>query len=259
MWTIHPTYCENLVAKNLTIRSSGGNSDGIDVDSCKHVRIENCDIDSGDDAIAIKSGRGMEGYRAARPSEDVLITGCTLGDANFACIGIGSETSGGIRNVRIEHCKFMHSKSYSIYIKSRPGRGAFIEDIVGKDLDVVSATGGFLRINLLNSGIQDPEPVTGDEGIPSAKNFSFSDVKLADCDKLVDASAVPPEKPIEGLTIENVTGTCKKGMVLVNIKQAELRDIHVEGFKKPLLETQNVTGSGLEAAVPRKASSAEKK
>jgi polygalacturonase len=252
MWTIHPTYCENLVAKNLTIRSSGGNSDGIDVDSCEHVRIENCDIDSGDDAIAIKSGRGMEGYRAARPSEDVLITGCTLGDANFACIGIGSETSGGIRNVRIEHCKFMHSKSYSIYIKSRPGRGASIEDIVGKDLDVVSATGGFLRINLLNSGIQDPEPVTGDEGIPAAKNLSFSDVKLADCDKLVDASAVPPEKPIEGLTIENVTGTCKKGMVLVNINRAELRDIHVEGFKKPLLEIQNVTGSGLDAAVPRK-------
>ena len=252
MWTIHPTYCENLVAKNLTIRSSGGNSDGIDVDSCEHVRIENCDIDSGDDAIAIKSGRGMEGYRAARPSEDVLITGCTLGDANFACIGIGSETSGGIRNVRIEHCKFMHSKSYSIYIKSRPGRGASIEDIVGKDLDVVSATGGFLRINLLNSGIQDPEPVTGDEGIPAAKNFSFSDVKLADCDKLLDASAVPPEKPIEGLTIENVTGTCKKGMVLVNINRAELRDIHVEGFKKPLLEIQNVTGSGLDAAVPRK-------
>jgi len=255
MWTIHPTYCENLAAKNLTIRSTGGNSDGIDVDSCKHVRIENCDIDSGDDAIAIKSGRGMEGYRAARPSEDVLITGCTLGDANFACIGIGSETSGGIRNVRIEHCKFMHSKSFSIYIKSRPGRGAFIEDIVGKDLNVISATGGFLRINLLNSGIQDPEPVAGDEGIPSAKNFSVSDVKLADCGKLVDASAVPSEKPVEGLTIENVTGTCQQGMVLVNIKQAVLRDIHVGGFKKPLLEVENVTGSGLEGAVPRKSES----
>ena len=119
MWTIHPTYCENLVAKNLTIRSSGGNSDGIDVDSCKHVRIENCDIDSGDDAIAIKSGRGMEGYRAARPSEDVLITGCTLGDANFACIGIGSETSGGIRNVRIEHCKFMQARNWAAACRAK--------------------------------------------------------------------------------------------------------------------------------------------
>jgi len=253
MWTIHPTYCENLVAKNLTIRSIGGNSDGIDVDSCMHMRIENCDIDSGDDAIAIKSGRGMEGYRAARPSEDVLITGCTLGDANFACIGIGSETSGGIRNVRIEHCKFAHSKSYSIYIKSRPGRGAFIEDIVGKDLNVVSATGGFLRINLLNSGIQDPEPVTGEEGIPSARNFNFSDVKLADCGKLLDASAVPPEKPIEGLAIEDVSGTCQKGIVLVNIKEAVLRDVKVEGFKGPLVSVENVTGSGLDGAVPYKA------
>jgi hypothetical protein len=133
---------------------------------------------------------------------------------------------------------------------------------VGQDLDVVSATGGFLRINLLNSGIQDPEPVPGDEGIPAAKNFSFRDVKLADCGKLVDASAVPPEKPVEGLTLENITGACQKGMVLVNIKQAVLRDIHVEGYKKPLLEVQNVTGSGLDAAVPRKAEakdSADKK
>src|ERR1041385_5644058 len=132
MWSIHPTYCDHVVARRLTIRSSGGNGDGIDIDSCKHVRIEHCDISTGDDCIAIKSGRGMEGYRAARTTEDVLIADCTLADSIFACIGIGSETSGGIRNVRIEHCKFTHAQTFAIYIKSRPARGAFIEDIEGK-------------------------------------------------------------------------------------------------------------------------------
>ncbi len=99
-----------------------------------------------------------------RPTEDVHILNCTFADSIFACIGIGSETSGGIRNVRIEHCKFTAAKTFALYIKSRPGRGAFIEDITADDLDVSGMTGGFLRFNILASGIQDADPVPGDAG-----------------------------------------------------------------------------------------------
>ena len=247
MWSIHPTYCENVVAKNLIIRSTGGNGDGIDVDSCRRVRIEGCDIATGDDCIAIKSGRGMEGYRLAKPTEDVVITNCTLADSIFACIGIGSETSGGIWNVRIEHCKFTHARTCAIYIKSNSGRGAFIEDISARDLEVNTAPGGFLRVNLASSGIKDPEPVTGIEGIPSAKNFSFSVVK-ADCGTLVDASQTSPEKPINGFSLVDITGTCRKAITLANITNAVLRDIHVTGYKGPFLTQTNVEGSGLEMA-----------
>ena len=247
MWSIHPTYCVNVTAKNLVIRSTGGNGDGVDVDSCMHVRIESCDINTGDDCIAIKSGRGMEGYRAARPTEDVLISHCTLGDNNFACIGIGSETSGGIRNVQIEHCKFTHAKSYAIYIKSNTGRGAFIEDISARDLDVATAPGGFLRINLTGSGIKDPEPVPGDEGIPSAKNFSFRDVKV-NCGTLADAAQTSPVKPINGFSLVDITGTCKKAITLANLTNAVLRDIQVTGYEGPFLTQTNVSGVGLEAS-----------
>ena len=250
MWTIHPTYCQNVLAKNLTIRSTGGNSDGIDVDSCKRVRIDHCDIDSGDDCIALKSGRGMEGFREAHPTEDVLIINCTLGDSIFACIGIGSETSGGIRNIRIEHCTFTHANTFAIYIKSRPGRGAFIDDVSAKDLTVQSATRGFLRINLLNSGIQDPEPVPGDEGLVKAGNFRFADVKVSKCDVLVDAASIPPEKPLDGLSISSITGDCQKGLSLVNMKNVELKGIDLKGFGGPLLRTMNVSGTGLDGAVP---------
>lgn len=239
MWSIHPTYCENVSAKNLVIRSTGGNGDGIDVDSCKHVRIERCDIDTGDDCIAIKSGRGMEGYRAARPSEDVLISHCTMGDSIFACIGIGSETSGGIRNVRIEHCKFTHARTFAIYVKSRPGRGAFIDGISARDLDVATAPGGFLRVNLLNSGIQDPEPVPGDEGIPSAKNYRFTDVRVK-CGALVDAAAISPAKPLNGFVLANVTGTCARAITLANMRGVELRNINVSGYSGPFLSQTNV-------------------
>jgi polygalacturonase len=246
MWSIHPTYCVNVTAKNLIIRSTGGNGDGIDVDSCKHVRIESCDIDTGDDCIAIKSGRGMEGYRLARPTEDVLISHCTLGDSIFACIGIGSETSGGIRNVRIEHCKFTHAKTFAVYIKSNTGRGAFIEDISARDLDVATAPGGFLRINLTGSGIKDAEPVTGDEGIPSAKNFSFTGVKV-NCGTLVDATQTSPVKPINGFSLVDINGTCKKAITLANMTNAVLHDIHVTGYEGPYLTQTNVQGVGLEA------------
>jgi polygalacturonase len=242
MWSIHPTYCENVVIRNLTVRATGGNGDGIDVDSCKHVRIEDCDIDTGDDAIAIKSGRGMEGYRAARVTEDVLISHCILGDSNFAGIGIGSETSGGIRDVRIEHTKFTHAKTYAIYIKSRIGRGAFIENISGSDLEVTTAPAGFLRINLLDSGIQDPEPVPGDEGIPNVKNISFTDVKVQ-CGTLVDAASISPMKPLQGFSLTNVSGACTKGMSLANISGAKVQDIHLTGVAGPLATTTNVQGA----------------
>lgn len=248
MWSIHPTNCENIVIKNLTIRSTGGNGDGIDIDSCKHVRIEGCDISTGDDCISVKSGRGSEGYNLHQTSEDILITNCTMADSIFACIGIGSETSGGIRNIRIEHCKFTGARTFAIYIKSRPGRGAFIEDIVGNDLDVAGMTGGFLCLNLLGSGIQDQSPVAGDEGIPTVKNFKFSNVRLKDCPVLMDGVRIHPNKPLDGFSLTNVTGTCAKGISLANVRKAEIHNVKVTGLTGPLLGTHNVTGKGLDGA-----------
>ncbi|MEJ6980905.1 glycoside hydrolase family 28 protein [Pedobacter sp. P351] len=249
MWSIHPTFCNNIFIKNLFIRSTGGNGDGIDIDSCKHVRIDNCDIETGDDCISLKSGRGMEGYSLLRTTKDVHITNCTFADSIFACIGIGSETSGGIRNIRIENCKFIKANTHAIYIKSRPGRGAFIEDIVCNNLDVSGMREGFLRFNILGSGLQDQMPVPGDEGIPTIKNFSFTNIRVKDVPVLVDGKAIHPNKPLEGFTLMNVTGTCKKGISLANIKKAKIVNINVSGYSGALLNTYNVTGRGLDAAV----------
>lgn len=249
MWSMHPTYCQHLTFKNLTIRSTGGNGDGIDIDSCKHVVIDNCDISSGDDCISLKSGRGMEGYTLLYTTEDVHISNCTFADSIFACIGIGSETSGGIRNVRIEKCRFVQAKTHAIYIKSRPGRGAFIEDITVDDIDVNGTAGGFLRFNILGSGLQDQDPVPGMEGIPTIKNFRFSNIRVKDAPVLVDGTAIHPGKPLDGFSLINVTGTCSKGISLANIKNATLSGINVTGYSGDLLSTHNVSGKGLEGAV----------
>jgi polygalacturonase len=250
LWSIHPVYCRDVRISNVTIRSSGTNGDGIDVDSCSNVRIDACNVESGDDSIAIKSGRGVEGYQIARPSENIVISRCTLGDAGFACIGIGTEMSGGVRDVRIEHCLFRHSHSQSIYIKSGIGRGGTIENITGEDLDVLSARGGFLRINMLNAGIVDDHSVEGDEGIPTARNIKFSNIRVDRCGPLVEAVSIPTTRPVEGLSISNVFGMCRKGISMNNVVDADVHDVEVVAFKGPLLAIRNTTGKGLEDAKP---------
>lgn len=246
MWSIHPTYCENITFKNVTVN---GGADGIDVDSCRHVVIDGCTFATADDCISLKSGRGAEGYTILSTTEDVRISNCTFHDLHWACIGIGSETSGGIRNVHVDHCKCLSARTFAIYIKSRPGRGAFIEDIYMNNLEVSGAQAGFLRFNILNSGKQDEVPVPGDEGIPTIRNFHFSNIRVTDVPMLVDGVGIHPHKPLEGFSLTNVTGTCGKGIYLANIKHAELRNIHVTGYSGALVNISDVTGTGLAGAV----------
>jgi dienelactone hydrolase len=243
-WATHPTYCTDVEITNINIR---GSRDGIDIDSCKNVRVEGCDIDTGDDSISIKSGRGMNGARLGKPTEGVLISNCTLHCRRFACVGIGSETSGGVRNVRMEHCKLSAPRSYAIYIKSRIGRGGVDENIAGEDLDVLD--GGFLRVNLTSAGNSNTvdDPVAGSPGITEGRNFSFSNIRVAG-GTLADVTQISAEKPLQGLVLENISGACTGGIALQHVNNAVVSGIHVTGLTGPLLATNDVTGTGLESA-----------
>lgn len=246
MWSIHPTYSQDVSFHNVTIKSG---ADGIDVDSCRNVTIDQCDFDTIDDCISLKSGRGAEGYAILRPTEDVRISNCSFRDRVFACIGIGSETSGGIRNVHVDNCQCLSAGTFAIYIKSRPGRGAFIENIYMNNLEISGAKQGFLRLNILNSGLADEYLVPGDEGIPTIRNFEFRNIKVTDEPVLVDGTAIHPHKPLDGFVLENVAGTCGKGISLANIINARIANVNVTGFQGPLLSIHNVTGKGLQGAV----------
>jgi len=245
MWSTHPVYCEDVVFRNVTFHSG---ADGVDVDSCKGVLIEGCTFETKDDCISLKSGRGMEGNTIGIPCEDVVIRNCTMRDQNFACIGIGSETSGGVRNVLVEHCKCLGARSHAVYIKSRPGRGAFLENITVREMDVSGMGQGFLRINTNGSGLQDPDPVPGLSGVPTLKNFRFSNIRVVDVPALVTAGEIHPAKPLQGLVLENISGTCRKGMEIANVRGAVIRSVMVAGYAGPLLAVRNVTGIGLHGA-----------
>jgi polygalacturonase len=243
-WATHPTYCTDVTIKDLNIY---GERDGIDLDSCKNVRVEGCTIDTGDDSISIKSGRGMDGARLGKPTEDVFITNCTMTGRRFACIGIGSEISGGVRNVRIEHCRFT-SRTHAIYLKTRIGRAGVSENISADDLDI--SGGGFLRINLTvggNTNTSD-DPVEGLIGYPSAKNLRFSNVRLNQVAVVAEVTQIAPEKPVEGFTLSNISGTAAKGITMRHVRDAVLEGIKITGISGDLLAVDDVTGRGLEGA-----------
>ena len=133
-WNLHFVYCQNVRAEGLTIRAPRGalSSDGIDVDSCTHVLIRDCDIACDDDCISVKSGRDADGLRVNRPSEYIVIRNCTLGPAG-CMVSMGSETAGGIRHVLVENCKGRDARN-GLRLKTAPGRGGTVEDIVYRNI-----------------------------------------------------------------------------------------------------------------------------
>jgi hypothetical protein len=229
---------------NVNIR---GSRDGIDIDSCKDVRIEGCDLDTGDDAISLKSGRGLDGARLGKPTEEVLISNCTINCRSFACLGIGSESSGGVRNVRIEHCRLSAPRASVIYVKTRIGRAGVDENIIGEDLDVLA--GSFLHVNMISAGNSNTadDPVAGPAGMPEGRNFRFSNIRVAG-GTLAEITQISAEKPLQGLVLENISGACAKGISLQHVNNAVVRGLHVTGWTGPLLATNDVTGAGLESA-----------
>ncbi len=245
MWSIHPVYCEDVVFRGMTVR---GGADGIDVDSCRRVVIDRCDFDTVDDCISLKSGRGMEGNVIARPTEDVTITDCVFRDHHWACIGIGSETSAGIRRVLVERCQCLMARTFAIYLKTRPGRGAFIEDIVMRDLEVSGAGYGFLRLNFLDSGKQDQFPVPGLDGIPTVRNFVFERIRVTEAPILVEAVNIHPDKPLDGFVLRDITGSAGRGITLANMTNVTIENVSVNVFSGPKLAIDNVTGRGLDGA-----------
>ena len=250
LWSIHLLFCKNLTARSLTLRSVNANGDGIDVESCDGVLIEKCDINTGDDAIALKSGRGLAAQNLNRPTENVIIRDCRLQSSIYAGLALGTEMSGGIRNVKIQNC-VISGKQNAIFIKSRDGRGGFMENISGENLTILKSP-TFIGIDLVKKGIQATDPVPGDvEKWPRVKNISFKGVRVQGVADLVDGKNVPPARPIDGFTLTDISGTCSRAISLANMTNVNLSKIRVTGFEGALVTVQNVHGKGLDAAAAK--------
>lgn len=147
-WVIHPLLCENVVVNRVNIFNRGPNGDGCDPESCKNVLIENCTFDTGDDCIAIKSGRNNDGRRWNVPSENIIVRNCRMKNGHGGVV-IGSEISGGYRNLYVENCE-MDSPQLDrvIRIKTSTCRGGVIENVFVRNITVGQCREAVLRINL---------------------------------------------------------------------------------------------------------------
>jgi polygalacturonase len=148
MWILNPVLCENVTIRGVTVNSHGPNNDGCDPESCRNVLVENCLFDTGDDCIAIKSGRNADGRRIGAPSENIVIRGCQMKDGHGGVV-LGSEMSGGIRNVFVEDCQ-MDSPHLerAIRLKSNSLRGGYLENLFVRNIRVGQVADAVVRINL---------------------------------------------------------------------------------------------------------------
>ncbi len=197
MWEVHPVECVNVTVRGLTIRSHGPNNDGCDPESCRDVLIEKCVFDTGDDCIAIKSGRNADGRRLHLPTENVIVRDCTMKDGHGG-VTIGSEISGGVRNVFVERCT-MDSPNLdrALRFKNNAMRGGLLEHVYMRDCTVGEVTEGILSIDLFyEEGEKGPfTPIVRDvelRNITSRKSkyglymraypkSEISDIRVIDC------------------------------------------------------------------------------
>ncbi len=170
MWNIHPVLSSNITVRDISVISHGPNNDGCNPESCKNVLIENCYFDTGDDCIAIKSGRNNDGRRVGVPSENIIIRNCRMKDGHGG-VTIGSEASGGVRNVYAENCNMdSPNLNRALRIKTNSVRGGFIENIFMRNVTIGEVSDAVLRINLFYE--------EGDAGDfpPTVKNIEMTNV-----------------------------------------------------------------------------------
>ena len=147
MWHIHPVLSENVTVSNVSVNGHGPNNDGCNPESCKDVLIENCFFDTGDDCIAIKSGRNADGRRVNVPTENVVIKNCVMNDGHGGVV-IGSEMSGSARNIFAEECH-MDSPNLdrALRIKTNSMRGGIVENIYLRNITVGQVADAVFRVN----------------------------------------------------------------------------------------------------------------
>ena len=144
VWCLHILYCKDVKVKNLNIRAAHNipSSDGIDVDSSNGVLITGCFIDDNDDCITIKSGKDADGLRVNRPSENIIVEKCRFGYGHGG-VAMGSETSGGIRNVKIRNCEVDSGNWAPIRFKTQPSRSGVVENIEYRNIRIKDAKQAF--------------------------------------------------------------------------------------------------------------------
>ncbi len=237
-WCLHPLLCENLTVRNVFVKNPwyAQNGDGIDAESCKNVLIENSVFDVGDDALCMKSGRDVEGRKRGRPIENVIIRNCTV-YASHGGFVIGSEMSGGARNIFVSNCTFVGA-DIGLRFKTTRGRGGVVENIYIKDIYMKDIPGEAILFDMYYMA-KDPIALAGekrelpavefkpvDESTPIFKNFYISNVYCNGAEKGIFVRGLP-EMHVKNIVMENMVLQAKKGIDIQEASGITLKNITI--------------------------------
>ena len=199
-WILHPIKTNNVIIDGVTVNSHGPNNDGCDPEYSQNIIIRNCTFNTGDDCIAIKSGRDADGRRVGIPSKNIIVQNCKMIDGHGGVV-IGSEISAGVNNVFVENC-VMDSPNLdrAIRIKTNSKRGGIIEDVFVRNLEVGTVKECVLKLNMFYNvyGSQ-----TGNF-IPTIRNINLENVTVKNGGKYSVWAEGYKESPVENITLKNV-------------------------------------------------------
>lgn len=252
MFVVHLLYTGNAVVRNISVETyPGPHTNGIVADSSRFVRISDCYIDTGDDGIALKAGKDADGLRVNRPTENVTITNCTVHRAHGAVV-IGSETSGGIRNVVAANITAADTDN-GIRLKSRRGRGGVVEGIRFDHWTMKSVgTGIVITSNYIMGGEKPTSVEAVSEGTPAFRNIAVSHVTVTGAKKKVIDIDGLPEMPVRNLRLRDIIGSGRVGMTGRYADGLELHDVQLDAETGPAFSVENASAVELQGLSTRK-------
>jgi len=259
-WCLHPLMSENVTLRNLTIRNPwySQNGDGLDLESCKNVVIEKCHFDVGDDAICFKSGKDKDGRLRGMPTENVIVDNCVVyhGHGGFV---VGSEMSGGIKNVKVSNCTFIGT-DVGLRFKSNRGRGGVVENIYIDNINMVNIPAEALLFDLFyggNSPVPSAEEKTIDkeklaaivppvtEETPAFKDIYVSNVTCKGAGRAILLQGLP-EMNLKNIKLNNVRIEAIKGIDVIDADGIEMKNVFVSAEQGPILKIKNAKSSSFD-------------
>lgn len=250
-WNIHPLMSENITIRNIYAKNPwyAQNGDGLDIESCSNVLVEDSVFDVGDDGICIKSGRDEQGRKRAMPTQNVVIRNCVVYHAHGGFV-IGSEMSGGARNIYVSDCTFIGT-DIGLRFKTTRGRGGVVEDIFIKNINMKDIPGEALLFDMYYAAV-DPVPAAGEKRdapkvqmlpvtaeTPSFRNFYISNVVADGAAKAIFIRGLP-EMNIHNIFLENMTLQADKGIEIEEAKEIHLKNVKVVSANtKPVVNIVN--------------------
>ncbi|MEA5403283.1 glycoside hydrolase family 28 protein [Arcicella sp. DC2W] len=246
-WCLHPLMSENLTLRNLTIKNPeyAHNGDGMDIESCKNFLVDGCTIDVGDDAICIKSGKDEEGRKRGMPTENGIIRNCIVYNGHGGFV-VGSEMSGGARNIFVYDCTFAGTDK-GLRFKSVRGRGGIVENIYAKNIfmkDIAQEAIFFdmyYFVKFATDSPRDERPVVN-EGTPIFRNMKFENIVCKGANKGIFVRGLS-EMPIQNIQMSNIVLDTKIGAEFTDASNITLEKVTlISENTNPVISVNNSNG-----------------